>query len=30
MLTLTNHKKSVRAMAQHPKEYVLDIVDQSL
>jgi len=25
MSTLTNHKKSVRAMAQHPKEYVFNI-----
>lgn len=25
MLTLTNHKKSVRAMAPHPKEYVFNI-----
>lgn len=23
MSTLTHHKKSVRAMAQHPKEYAL-------
>lgn len=27
MLTLTNHKKSVRAMAPHPKEYVSISVD---